>query len=291
MILELGAHRIDCTHRTAVMGILNVSVDSPVTHSVVAPAAARDRAIALREAGAEIIDVGAHSTRSGAQQLTAAEEIERVVPAIEMIAREGIPVSVDTWSPEVARAALDAGAVLLNDVSGAVDPSMAALASERGAAICVMHMRGAPQRHAEVDQVYADIEGEVRAFLAERASSLEGAGAGPVWLDPGFGFGKSASDNVRMLSGLPDLVRLGRPVLVSASRKGFLAELMGQPYGQQGPHLGEATIAFNVLAARLGAHVVRVHDVATLVPAMRVVNAVRRVEAERGQSMGGNSDS
>lgn len=279
MILELGRHRIDCTNRTAVMGILNVSIDSPVSSSIVAPEAALERALAMREAGAEIIDVGAHSTRTGAVALTTAEEIERVVPAVEAIARAGLAVSIDTWNAEVARAALDAGAVLLNDVSGAADPAMAALAASAGTSICVMHMRGAPQHHAEVDQTYVDVGAEVQRYLEERATALEGLGTRQVWLDPGFGFGKSAADNARLLDALPALVGLGRPVLVSASRKGFLAELMGLPYSQQAPGLLEATVAFNTLAAWLGAHVVRVHDVAEVGAAIRVVNAVRAQRA------------
>ena len=263
------------------MGILNVSVDSPVARSIVPPEAALERALAMRDEGAAVIDVGAHSTRTGAQALTAAQEIERVVPAIAAIAGAGLPVSVDTWSAEVARAALDAGAVLLNDVSAAADPAMGGLAASRHASICVMHMRGAPQHHGEVDQTYAAVDSEIATFLDERGLALEGLGAGQVWLDPGFGFGKSAVDNARILSGLPSLVGLGRPVLVSASRKGFLAELMGQPYSQLAPGLLEATVAFNSLAAWLGAHVVRVHDVAEVAAAVRVVNAVR---AERGAS-------
>jgi dihydropteroate synthase len=275
VILELGPYRIDCTRRTAVMGILNVSLDSPVTRSVVAPSAALERALALVEAGAEIIDVGAHSTRTGAIELSAQEEIDRVCPAIESIAGAGGPVSVDTRSAEVGRAALDAGAVLLNDVSALGDPSMLALAAERRAAICVMHMRGAPQRHAEVDQSYVDVSGEVLSLLDDRARAVEASTAGQVWLDPGFGFGKPAADNARLLEELPQLVARGHPVLISASRKGFLAELMGLPYSQEAPHLLEATVAFNTLAAWLGVHVVRVHDVAEVAAALRVVNAIR----------------
>lgn len=284
MILELGPHRIDCTNRTVVMGILNVSIDSPVTHSIVAPGAALERALAMREAGAAIIDVGAHSTRTGAEALTPAQEIARVAPAIEAIAGAGLPVSVDTWSAEVARAAIEAGAVLLNDVSAASDPAMGALAAEHRTSVCVMHMRGTPQHHGEVDQTYADVDSEIATFLDGRARTLESGGAGQVWLDPGFGFGKSAADNARMLGGLPALARLGRPVLVSASRKGFLAELTGQPYSQQAPGLLEATVAFNTLAAWLGAHVVRVHDVSEVATAVRVVNAVR---AEQRAAAGG----
>lgn len=275
MILELGSHRINCTNRTAVMAILNVSVDSPVASSIVPPEAALDRALAMREAGAEIIDVGAHSTRTGAVSLTTAEEVARVVPAVESIAGAGLPVSIDTWNPEVARAAVEAGAVLLNDVTGASDPAMAALAVETRTSLCVMHMRGAPQHHGEADQTYADVGVEVRSYLEERAAALDALGAPEVWLDPGFGFGKSAADNARLLDALPALIALGRPVLVSASRKGFLAQLMGLPYSQQAPGLLEATVAFNALAAWLGVHVVRVHDVAEVSAAIRVVNAVR----------------
>ncbi len=283
MILELGPHRIDCTNRTIVMGILNVSVDSPVATSIVPPEAALERALAMREAGAEIIDVGAHSTRTGAVSLTTAEEIARVVPAVAAIAGAGLAVSIDTWNAGVARAGLGAGAVLLNDVSGAADPAMAALAVSAPASICVMHMRGAPQHHADVDQTYSDVAHEVRTYLEERAAALEGLGSTQVWLDPGFGFGKSADDNARLLDALPALMALGRPVLVSASRKGFLAELMGLPYSQQAPGLLEATVAFNSLAAWLGAHVVRVHDVAEVSSAISVVNAVR---AQRGPARG-----
>lgn len=261
------------------MGILNVSLDSPVAHSVVAPRAALDRALALVEAGAEIIDVGAHSTRTGAIELAPQEEIERVGPVIEAIAAAGVPVSVDTWSAEVARTALDAGAALLNDVSGLGDPAMLGLAAERHAAVCVMHMRGAPQRHSEVDQTYTDVSAEVLALLEDRARALDAAGAGQVWLDPGFGFGKPAAENARLLAALPQLVARGRPVLVSASRKGFLAELMGLGYSQEAPRLLEATLAFNSLAGWLGAHVVRVHDVAEVASALRVVNAIRAQQA------------
>lgn len=280
MLLRLGEHVIDCTNHTAIMGILNVSDDSPIAESRVEVGRALDRAIELWKAGAEIIDIGAHSTRSGAQDLAAQEELERVCPVIDAVAREGISTSVDTWTPEVARAAAEAGVHLLNDVSGFAAPEMVALAVEYGLPACVMHMRGEPKRHYEVDQTYEDVVSEVVRFLAERAAHLEAAGVADVWLDPGFAFGKPVDDNVRLLARLPELVALGRPVLVSASRKGFLGEILGEGYGQHVPRILEATLAFNTLAAWLGAHVVRVHDVEPIAAALRVVDAARARAAD-----------
>ncbi len=283
MRLTLGEHVIDCTEHTAIMGILNVSDDSPVTESIVGVSAARDRGLELRHAGAEIIDVGAHSTAAGGRSVTPQEEIERVCPVIEALSAEGVPVSVDTWSAQVARAAAGAGVHLVNDVTGFTDPKMLVVVAEHRLAALVMHMRGPPQRNYTVDQSYDDIAGEVRRFLLDRATALESAGAGQVWLDPGFGFGKSLADNIRMLGDLPNLVATGYPVLISASRKGFLGELLDQGDDQQAEGIAEATLAFNTLAAQLGAHVVRVHNVEPIASAMRVVDGVRaRLRAGAG---------
>lgn len=279
MLLHLRDRTIDVTDRTAVMGILNVSDDSPIVFSRVAASEALDRARALAVAGAEIIDVGAHSTRTGGRDLTPDEEAARVVPVIEACVREGLLTSVDTWTPAVARAAAQAGVHLLNDVTGATDPAMLAVAVEYHLPACVMHMRGDPKHHREVDQGYEDINAEVTAFLLERAGALGRAGAGTPWLDPGFGFGKSAADNLAMLEGLPALVAQGYPVLVSASRKGFLAELMGLGDRQDVEGLLEATLGFNTLAAAAGVHVVRVHDVAEVSRVLSVVSALRRHRA------------
>ena len=273
--LELGDLAIDCTNRTVVMGIVNVSHDSPVAHSVFAPDEARSYALELVRRGAAIIDVGAQSTRSNGRPMSALEEIERVCPVIETLRAEGIPTSVDTWTPEVARAAAQAGVALLNDVTGLTNPEMVAVAAEFHLPAAVMHMRGEPQHHREVSQAFEDIADEVQSFLEARASTLEAAGAGQVWLDPGFGFAKSPADNLRLLRGLPALVATGRPVLISASRKGFLSELLGRGDRQDTDGLLEATVAFNALAASSGVHVVRVHDVQEVSDALAVVNAVR----------------
>lgn len=279
MLLHLRDRTIDATHRTAVMGILNVSDDSPIAFSRVAAGEALDRAVALAQVGAEIIDIGAHSTRTGGRDLTPDEEAARVAPVIEACVREGLLTSVDTWTPSVARAAAEAGVHLLNDVTGVTDGDMLAVAVEYHLPACLMHMRGRPKHHREVDQDYADIEDEVTEFLLEQARVLVTAGAGAPWLDPGFGFGKSAADNLRLLDGLPRLIEHGYPVLVSASRKGFLSELMGLGDRQDVEGLLESTIGFNVLAAIAGTHVVRVHDVAEVTRALSVANALRRQRA------------
>jgi dihydropteroate synthase len=269
--LQLGPHRIDTTARAGIMGILNVSRDSPIADSRVDPAAALERARELRRQGADIIDVGAHSTSSRAAEVSAQEEIERVCPVIEAIAADGMAVSVDTWTSEVAHAAAVAGVHLLNDVTGFRDPEMIAVAAEYQLPAVIMHMRGRPQRHYEVYQQYDDVNAEVRDFLLDRAQALEAAGAGTPWLDPGFEFAKSLDDNLRMLGDLPNLVATGYPVLVSASRKGFLAEALGYEKRQDVPGLLEATLAFHTLAAALGAHVVRVHDIELHAHALKLV--------------------
>lgn len=273
--LELGDLAIDVDRHTVVMGIVNVSHDSPVAHSVFAPDEARAHALDLVRAGAAIIDVGAQSTRTNGRPMTAQEEIERVCPVIEALRAEGIPTSIDTWTPAVAHAAARSGVALLNDVTGLTDPAMVAVAAEFRLPAAVMHMRGAPQHHREVSQQYDDIAAEVQAFLLDRAATLEAAGAGQVWLDPGFGFAKSPEDNLRLLRALPALVDTGRPVLISASRKGFLSQLLGRGDRQDTDGLLEATVAFNTLAASAGVHVVRVHDVAEVADALAVANAVR----------------
>ena len=281
MLLQLGQRTIDATGRTAIMAILNVSRDSPIAASLVDPARAIDRAHELLADGAEIIDIGAHSTSSRALEVGAQEEIERVCPVIAALSAEGVPVSVDTWTPEVARAAAAAGVDLLNDVTGFTDPAMVAVAAEQNLPAVVMHMRGRPHRHYEADQAFADVTAEVEAFLLERASALEAAGAPRPWLDPGFEFGKSLADNLRLLGGLPRLIAAGYPVLISASRKGFLAEALGHEKRQDAPGILEAALAFHVLAASLGVHVVRVHDVAAHAHALRLVAAARPYLRER----------
>ena len=282
MLIELGGQTLDATNRCLVMGILNVATDSPVTDSIVDVGNAPRRAEALRKAGADIIDVGAQSTRTGAAEVSPDEEITRVAPVVEMLVAEGHLVSIDTWTAPVAHAAVESGAHLINDITGA-DPETVAVAVETGTPIAVMHMRGRPQRHREVKHEYEDVALEVRDYLDRRATEIEAAGAPDVWIDPGFQFGRGLDDNLRLLLDLPNLARLGHPVLISASRKGFLAEMLG--HGELRSHdaqaqagMLEATIAFNVLAAWMGAHVVRVHDVEEVAWALNVSTAARALQ-------------
>ncbi len=281
MRLALGEHVLDASGRTVVMGIVNVSPDSPVERSVVAPAGAVARALGLVARGAEIVDVGAHSTRTGGEEPPLDEEIGRVCPVIETLVREGVPVSLDSWKPGVARAAARVGVHLLNDVTGLRDQEMVSVAAEHRLPVLAMHMRGEPTRHGEADQRYDDIAAEVVADLGRRARELEAAGVPAVWVDPGFGFGRSARDNVRLLAAVRALRGTGRPVAISASRKGFLGELVGVGYTQHAPELLAATVAFNVLAAAAGAHVVRVHDVEEVSRALLVANAARAAARSR----------
>lgn len=279
MLIELGGQTLDATDRCLVMGILNVATDSPVTDSIVDVGAAPRRADEMRAAGAAIIDVGAQSTRTGAAEVSPEQEIARVAPVIEMLISEGHLVSIDTWTASVARAAVDAGAHLINDITGA-DSETVAVAVETGTPIAVMHMRGRPQRHRDVAHEYEDVALEVRTYLDRRATEIETAGAPDVWIDPGFQFGRGLDDNLRLLLDLPNLAGLGHPVLISASRKGFLAEMLGHGLlrsqdAQGQPGMLEATIAFNVLSAWMGAHVVRVHDVAEVARALNVSAAAR----------------
>ena len=286
MLIELGAQTLDATDRCHVMGILNVATDSPVADSIVAVGDAPRRAAELRDAGASIIDVGAQSTRTGAAEISPDEEIARVAPVVESLVAEGHLVSVDTWTAPVARAAVEAGAHLINDITGAA-PDTVQVAVETNTPIAVMHMRGRPQRHREVTHDYQDVAVEVRSHLDLRAREIEAAGAPDVWIDPGFQFGRGLEDNLRLLLDLPNLAKLGHPVLISASRKGFLAEMLGHGElrshdAQAKPGMLEATIAFNALAAWMGAHVVRVHDVQEVAWALNVSTAARKMQRGEG---------
>ncbi len=243
------------------MGIVNVSDDSPIAFSRVRSDKAIARAIKMRQDGADIIDIGAHSTATKAYSISPEEEVSRIYPVVQALAKEGIITSVDTWTPSVAKNVAPAGLHLINDVSGAQDLEMHKVAKEFSLPICIMHMRGLPKLHREVNQEYDDIENEVFDFLRASIISFENNTGQQAWIDPGFGFGKSAGDNLTLLKGLPRLRTLDRPILVSASRKGFLSELMMQGDSQDTEELLSATLAFNALAVLKGANIIRVHDV------------------------------
>jgi dihydropteroate synthase len=266
--------------RPLVMGVVNVTPDS---FSDGGRHATTDAAIAhgllLREQGADILDIGGESTRPGATRPLVAEELDRVVPVIRALAADEVAVSVDTMRHEVAEAALEAGAVMVNDVSGGLaDPQVLDVVAEHGAAYVVMHWRA----HSEVMQqlaTYDDVLVEVRDELAQRLEAARAAGVDPARLvvDPGLGFAKTAAHNWELLRGLPELEALDVPVLVGSSRKSFLGSLLAGPDGSPRPvHDREAAnVALTTIAAIQGVWAVRVHEVRGSLDAIKVVTRWR----------------
>ncbi len=257
----------------ALMGIVNVTPDSFSDGGLFLDAAAAvEHGTRLAAEGASILDVGGESTRPGAAPVAAEDEIARVLPVVERLASAGHRVSIDTTKAEVARAALDAGADLVNDVSALrFDPELAGLVAERGAGCCLMHMLGEPRTMQESPR-YEDVVSEVKAFLEERLAFAvaEGVEEELVWLDPGVGFGKTVEHNLELLRRLDEIVAIGRPVVVGTSRKSFLGKLTG---GKAEAERLPGTIATNVLALERGASIFRVHDVAPVADALAVAAA------------------
>ena len=255
------------------MGVVNVTPDSFSDGGLYLDAeAAIAHGRELAEAGAEILDVGGESTRPGADPVDVEEELRRVVPVIRGLSDCGCELSVDTSKAEVAAAALDAGAAIVNVVTALRgDPEMAPVCAERGATVVLMHMLGEP-RTMQNDPRYDDVVVEVKGFLAARLESAVAAGIAEerVWLDPGIGFGKTAAHNMELLRRLGELRELGRPLVIGTSRKSFIGKVDGSAAGER---LG-GTIASSVLAAAEGAAVLRVHDVAEVGQALAVAAAI-----------------
>jgi dihydropteroate synthase len=269
-----------------VMGIVNVTPDSfyPPSRSR-SSALAAEAALAMEAEGAAIIDLGGESTRPGSAEVGEAEELDRVVPAVEAIrARSPVPISVDTRKAAVAAAALAAGADIVNDVSAlSADPAMAGLAARSGAAVVLMHMRGEPRTMQDAP-AYADCAAEVAAYLAEAADRALAAGIGRdrIILDPGIGFGKRHEDNLDLLARLDLIVGIGFPVLVGLSRKSFVGGVTGRAAeGRLAGSLGAACAAYAA-----GARIFRVHDVAATVDALAAFAASRRGAARGGRVTG-----
>ena len=256
------------------MGILNVTPDSFSDGGRYLDAgAAIEHGLALAQQGATIIDVGGESTRPGAAAVDVREELRRVIPVVEGLLGAGVDatISIDTSKLEVARAARDAGATFVNDVTAfRAAPELAALVAARGVECCVMHMQGEPRTMQDAPR-YADVVGEVREFLRERVAFARQAGIAPerIVVDPGFGFGKTVEHNLQLLARLDELAVLGQPIAIGTSRKSFLGALTGR-----GEHDRlAATIATNVIGLLRGASVFRVHDVAPVRDALAVTAA------------------
>ena len=267
--------------RTRVMGIVNVTPDS---FSDGGDHASTDAAVAhalkLAAEGADLLDVGGESTRPGAQEVPLEEELRRVVPVIERLARQtGLPISVDTCKPEVMRAAVQAGAGMINDVCALRREGALDTAAALGVPVVLMHMLGEP-RSMQEDPRYDDVVAQVHRFLAERIFAAELAGIPKKHLvaDPGFGFGKTTAHNLELLARLERFAELGVPVLAGLSRKRSIGELTGR---QAPAERAAGSVAAHLLAAQRGARIVRVHDVAATVDALKVWEAVAAVPAPR----------
>ncbi|MBT8086117.1 MAG: dihydropteroate synthase [Woeseia sp.] len=282
MQLTLGKHVLDLT-RPKIMGILNVTPDSfSDGGDFVARETAVQHALAMVADGADIIDVGGESTRPGANEVSVRDEIARVVPVIEALAGEcSVPLSVDTSKPEVMRAAVAAGATLVNDVYALQRPGAVEAVCELAVGVCLMHMRGTP-RSMQENPTYDSVPDEVAQFLDRRVAHCEASGIARerIIVDPGFGFGKTDEHNLLLLSRLDRIVDLGRPVLVGLSRKRTLGNLTGRAAKDR----VASGIAAAVLAVERGAHIVRTHDVAATADALAVVAASAAVLKTHKQS-------
>ncbi len=275
-IWRFGERAFDCSERTLVMGIVNVTPDSFSDGGMFETVDDAVRhATRLAADGADILDVGGESTRPGSEPVSADEELARVLPVIERLATGASDpaISVDTRKAEVASAAIDAGASIVNDVSAGADPAMFEVVREHGAGIVLMHMRGEPKTMQESPH-YDDVVAEVREFLRERIEAAEFAGidAERIAIDPGIGFGKDLGHNLELLHRIDELLDLGRPVLVGPSRKRFIGTLLDLPEGER----VEGTAGAVAWAVARGVHAVRVHDVREVVRVVRVVDAIAR---------------
>jgi dihydropteroate synthase len=272
MLLRCADKILDLT-RPVVMGVVNVTPDSFSDGGrFFEPGEAVEHGLRLAEEGAAILDIGGESTRPGAADVAVDEELRRILPVIERLrAATSAILSVDTSKPQVMRAAAAAGVGLINDVRALRAPDALGTAAESGCALCLMHMRGEP-RTMQQSPVYDDVVGEVRSFLAERVAAVRAAGvsAERITIDPGFGFGKTLEHNLQLLRRLPELAAVGVPLLVGLSRKSMVGHLTGRPAGER----IHGSVALAVMAVLKGARIVRAHDVAATVDALRTVSMV-----------------
>jgi dihydropteroate synthase len=261
----------------AVMGILNVTPDSfSDGGQFISVEAAVEYGVRLCEEGADCLDVGGESSRPGAEPVPSGEERRRVVPVIEALRqRVSVPISIDTTKAAVAAAAIEVGANVVNDVSGAADPEMLPLVASTDSAIVLMHRQGTAQT-MQIAPVYRDVVMEVVQWLIGRAQAAVDAGVGPsnVLIDPGIGFGKTFEHNLALLREIDQLVATGFPVMIGVSRKSFLGHLLDLPVDQR----LEGSIAVAVIAALGGVRVIRVHDVQATVRAVRISEAIGSAE-------------
>jgi dihydropteroate synthase len=255
-----------------VMGVVNITPDSFSDGGLHAsPRLARDFALRLLDDGAHILDIGGESTRPGAQPVGVQEELDRVMPVLEILKDCPVPISVDTYKPQVMGAAIAAGASLINDVYALRMAGALEVVAASDAGVCLMHMQGEP-RTMQDDPRYSDVVDEVREFLGERVHAAEHAGIARerLLVDPGFGFGKRSAHNLALLRGLDAIAALGVPVLAGLSRKSVLGQIAGRPVGDR----VHASVAAALFAVSRGAAIVRVHDVRATRDALDVFSAL-----------------
>lgn len=270
------AYSLPLHSRVHLMGVLNVTPDSFSDGGrFLAPDAAVAHALAMVEAGADIIDIGAESTRPGSTPVEEREETRRLIPVVrEICRRASVPISIDTTKASVARLALEAGASIINDISALRnDVEMGSVVAEAGAGLVLMHAQGTPQTMQQAP-TYQDVVAEVRQFLAERVQTALEFHISPtqILLDPGIGFGKNLDHNLTLLAHVPELVSLGYPLLVGVSRKAFIGQVLGRPVEQR----TMGTAAASAMAILGGARVIRVHDVGAGRDVVTMIEAIRR---------------
>ncbi|MEN9725345.1 MAG: 7,8-dihydropteroate synthase [Pseudomonadota bacterium] len=271
MIFNCGRFQLDLS-KPRVMGIVNVTPDSfsdggkfNTTEKAI------EHALQLVEEGAEILDIGGESTRPGASPVPLDEELKRVIPVIEGLRGVGVPLSIDTYKPQVMQAAITAGADIVNDVCALREPQALEIVAASQVGVCLMHMQGRPQT-MQADPQYDDVVSEVREFLQDRLNAAEQAGIvrSRIVLDPGFGFGKRTAHNLTLLNHLNDIQALGLPLLIGLSRKSVLGQVVGSAVDER----IHASIAASVVSVMKGANIVRVHDVKPTIDALKIVQAV-----------------
>ena len=267
---------LDFSHKTHLMGILNVTPDSFSDGGrYLAPKRAVQHALRMVGDGADIIDVGGLSSRPGSGPVTVQEELRRTVPVLQAICKElDVPVSIDTYRAEVAEAALGAGAAMVNDISGLGDPAMAALVAQSGAGVVLMHMKGTPS-DMQLEPRYEALVPEVMDYLRQSIRRAEDAGVQGerMIIDPGIGFGKTFDHNLEIINRLSEFTLLGYPVLVGPSRKAFLGAILNSAPSDERLFGTAGAVAASVLA---GASIVRVHDVAEMADVVRTADAIKR---------------
>lgn len=277
MILSWRNFSLNLTARTHIMGVVNTTPDSFSDGGLFFDGdVAVAHALRLVEEGADIIDIGGESTRPGSDPVSPDEELRRTIPVIRAVSRAvSVPVSIDTCKADVARQALDAGASMVNDISGLrFDPEMADVVARAGVPVIVMHIRGKP-KVMQVNPTYGALIPEVTAYLRESIAIAAKAGTPPgmVMIDPGIGFGKTFDHNLQIIRDLGEFLKLGHPVVIGVSRKAFLGKILGDAPPSERLEGTAAAVAISIFN---GAHIVRVHDVREMARVARVADAVRR---------------